>query len=234
MKRWLIVLTVFVAAAPGLVRAPAAALAWDRHHDGVRRSTVLGGRAFVGPVVPHPFFPHRFFGPVFPHAFVPFTFGVSPAVVYAAPPVVYTPPLSGYAAPSISSYPQLPPPATLAPPPPPMPSVVQYPTGRYELRGDGMTTPYVWVWIPNPPAGPPPSNAPPTAPPAGPPAPPVPPGPRSQIYCWTDDEGVTTWTDDWESLPERYRDQVKRRNQSNGTPSTRVRTGLLCLGPGKT
>jgi hypothetical protein len=26
--------------------------------------------------------------------------------------------------------------------------VVQYPHGRYELRGDGVREPYVWVWIP--------------------------------------------------------------------------------------
>lgn len=26
--------------------------------------------------------------------------------------------------------------------------VVQYPHGRYELRGDGMTVPWAWVWIP--------------------------------------------------------------------------------------
>jgi hypothetical protein len=28
------------------------------------------------------------------------------------------------------------------------PRIVQYPHGRYELRGDGMGIPYVWVWIP--------------------------------------------------------------------------------------
>ncbi|HEY7539682.1 MAG TPA: hypothetical protein VIF11_06040 [Methylomirabilota bacterium] len=35
------------------------------------------------------------------------------------------------------------------------PTVVQYATGRYELRGDGVSTPYRWVWIPNPPTAPP-------------------------------------------------------------------------------
>jgi hypothetical protein len=51
--------------------------------------------------------------------------------------------------------------------PPPAPvytptytNVVQYPHGRYELRGDGVYTAYQWVWIPNiavvPPAPPPP------------------------------------------------------------------------------
>jgi hypothetical protein len=36
--------------------------------------------------------------------------------------------------------------------------VMTYPEGRYELRGDGRTTPYYWVWIPagaTPPAPPP-------------------------------------------------------------------------------
>lgn len=39
--------------------------------------------------------------------------------------------------------------------PPPFPTVIQYPHGRYELRGDGVTTAYQWVWIPNPPLPPP-------------------------------------------------------------------------------
>ncbi len=42
----------------------------------------------------------------------------------------------------------------------PTPTVIQYPHGRYELRGDGVTTPYQWVWIPNPPPPPPPPPAP--------------------------------------------------------------------------
>jgi len=47
------------------------------------------------------------------------------------------------------------------PPPPPVPTVVHYPHGRYELRGDGLAMAYHWVWIPNPP---PPPPAPPAAP----------------------------------------------------------------------
>jgi hypothetical protein len=38
------------------------------------------------------------------------------------------------------------------------PTVVEYPHGRYELRGDGIRTAYQWVWIPKPP--PPPAAAP--------------------------------------------------------------------------
>lgn len=30
------------------------------------------------------------------------------------------------------------------------PRVVQYAHGRYELRGDGVSVPYAWIWIPNP------------------------------------------------------------------------------------
>ena len=48
------------------------------------------------------------------------------------------------------------------PPPPSHPTVVQYPHGRYELRGDGIHTAYQWVWIPN--APPPPPAAPPPPP----------------------------------------------------------------------
>jgi hypothetical protein len=54
----------------------------------------------------------------------------------------------------------------------PTATVVQYPTGRYELRGDGITAPYYWLWIPAPVvvAAPGPVVAPPL-----PPAPPPPP-----------------------------------------------------------
>jgi hypothetical protein len=43
--------------------------------------------------------------------------------------------------------------------------VVTYPEGRYELRGDGVATPYYWVWIPRgatPPSPPPPPRRPQT------------------------------------------------------------------------
>lgn len=55
--------------------------------------------------------------------------------------------------------------------------VVNYPTGQYQLRGDGITVPYYWAWVPAqtyiaapPPAGP----AAPDVPPAGSPPPPPP------------------------------------------------------------
>ena len=69
----------------------------------------------------------------------------APAVVVAPPPVYYAP------APAYSA-----PPAyvrqTYVAPAPAQP--IQYPHGRYELRGDGIATAYQWVWIPNPPSAP--------------------------------------------------------------------------------
>jgi hypothetical protein len=59
-----------------------------------------------------------------------------PAAYYHAPysaPVYYPPRAYAYVAPS-------------------PPTVVQYPHGRYELRGDGLSVPYRWVWIPGAPA----------------------------------------------------------------------------------
>ena len=111
-----------------------------------------------------------------------------PSLAYA-PPVTYGSPMGG---------------AVSLAPSPPMPSVIEYPTGRYELRGDGVTAPYRWVWIPNPP------SAPPTAPPpADAPKSPAPPtsGPArpTTVYRWTDAEGVLHLTDRRDSIPARYR-----------------------------
>ena len=125
-----------------------------------------------------------------------------PAPVYAAPPpMAYAPPPPAYAPP---------PPAYAPPAPPSAPRVVEFATGRYELRGDGVSSPYAWVWIPNPPAAPPPPP-PPSAPPAAAPDP----GPRRAVsqtaglYRWTDDRGVTTWTDSLEKVPVRYREHAR-------------------------
>jgi Domain of unknown function (DUF4124) len=92
---------------------------------------------------------------------------------------------------------------------PPIPSVVPFPNGRYVLRGDGLTSPYKWVWIPNPP------TAPPTAPPEASPAPSTPPpaepaaSHRAALYRWVDDEGVVHFTQGRDAVPERYRAQMK-------------------------
>ena len=79
------------------------------------------------------------------------------------------------------------------------PDVIEYPNGRYELRGDGGATPYRWVWIPNPPSGPPPAA-------------PPPPGAASEatLYRWTDEQGAVHWTDRWDAVPEAYRSQAKK------------------------
>lgn len=118
-----------------------------------------------------------------------------PSVGYN-PPVVYTQPVDR--------------PVPVAPaPPPPTPNVVQYETGRYELRGDGMTTPYTWVWIPNPPPPPPPSAPPIAALPGGPSVSDAPSARPGQLYRWTDDQGVVHLTDRLESVPRQYRARAK-------------------------
>lgn len=129
--------------------------------------------------------------------FVPFVGGTA---VVSAPSVVVPPPAV--------SYPEL---AVAAP----VPGVIEYPNGWYQLRGDGVTSPYVWVWIPKPP--PPPAEVPstPEPPPAPPPARPEPPATelRSRhdevAYRWTDERGVTNWTNRLDRVPPQYRDQAR-------------------------
>jgi len=75
--------------------------------------------------------------------------GVHATPVVVSQPVVYSTYPTVYAVPVYTVPPQ----AVVATP---APTVVQYPHGRYELRGDGVTTPYFWVWIPTPPPPPPP------------------------------------------------------------------------------
>jgi len=134
------------------------------------------------------------------------TYG-DPGAAYAVPPA--------YSVPVYGAVPDYAPPVntvSLAPPPPPMPSVVEYPNGRFELRGDGMTSPYNWVWIPNPPP-PPPAAAPPGGPMLSPPAPVLsndrpldrPSLSSRRIYRWTDDQGVINLTDRLDSVPAKYR-----------------------------
>jgi len=130
-------------------------------------------------------------------------------------PTAYAPPVA-YDSPVVYAQPvNAPVGISPVPPPPQAPSVIPYETGRYELRGDGMTTPYTWVWIPNPP--PPPPSGPPTA--AAPGAPPFsddapPGGHHSQLYRWTDEQGVMHLTDRLESVPRQYRAQAKQTPSS--------------------
>jgi hypothetical protein len=156
----------------------------------------------VPSVFPIPVDPWKSWGKRHVHHHHPFKHSfVAPGVVFGGGTLVYaaTP---VYPAPEQVVY--APAPATYAAAP--MPTVVEYATGRYELRGDGVTSAYQWVWIPRPPTGPPPEVAPEPAPQSAPPA-----RDRSigKIYRWTDDEGVTTFTDRLENVPERYRSRAQ-------------------------
>lgn len=118
--------------------------------------------------------------------------------VYAAAPVYTAPPVYiPVAVPFATS---------VVPAAPARPSVMEFPEGRYELRGDGVSTPYNWVWIPNPPAAPPASTSPPTAPSSGDRSPMR----RSQLYRWVDEQGVMHLTDNADTVPEEFRKQAKR------------------------
>src|SRR6266542_5233003 len=178
---------------------------------GVAGDRIVPHGFFTPPPPSHNFFPGKFFSPR-PIAVI------APPVVYVSPPgssespVYYDAPVE----PSVVYYPSAlytPPVAATvssAPSPPPMPNVVQYPTGRYELRGDGLTTPYTWVWIPNPP--PPPPTAPPEVGALSPPDPS--PARHSQVYRWTDEEGILHLTDRPEAVPEPFRTQAKQDHPS--------------------
>jgi hypothetical protein len=92
----------------------------------------------------------------------------------------------------------------------PTPTLIEHPGGWYQLRGDGVTTPYSWVWIPKPPLPPAPSTEPaPSAQGLGAPAAPADSRTRDRApaYHWTDG-GVTTWTNRLERVPKHFRDQA--------------------------
>jgi hypothetical protein len=113
----------------------------------------------------------------------------APVVVYSSP-TVYAP---------VISYPPPAPVATAAPAAPPMPTVVEYSTGRYELRGDGVTASYVWVWIPNPPDAPPPQAS------SESPARSASPRIAGPVYHWTEEDGTVVWTNRADKVPDRLR-----------------------------
>jgi hypothetical protein len=133
---------------------------------------------------PHQFTRHSFAGrPVQSNAFGPHHFdrrhfsfhrpftGFGGGVLYVAPPAYGYSAYSDaapfydqegpYSAPAVYGQPAMT--AAIAPAPPPPPSVIEYSTGRYELRGDGVTVPYTWQWIANVPPPPPPPAAAPAA-----------------------------------------------------------------------
>ena len=155
----------------------------SRHHFHHRG---LGSRL----VVVSPFFPFGYYSATSIYS--------APPVYYAPPPVVYPPPAAYGPAPAYAA----PPPPTSAPPLQqeiePLQREVVFPSGRYVLRGDGINTPYTWVWIPNPP----------TSPPGGTPS-----GSRNverSAYTWTDADGVTTWTDRLSKVPPEHRATARR------------------------
>jgi hypothetical protein len=212
-----VVLVAFVGAI-----APAAALAGSRGgSSGFRSHAVSSSRSgFVHrglpapqkSVFPQPVDPWRFWGVSARHhgfqhhAFSPF-FGVpgfagGTSVIVSAPPlaqVVEASPVI-YASPPMAASVALPAPATL-----PMPTLVDHANGWYQLRGDGATTPYRWVWIPKPPAEPASSASESNGSTKPAEAQSRDPGPA---YQWTDDKGVTTWTNKLERVPKRFRDQA--------------------------
>jgi hypothetical protein len=168
------------------------------HHKNSFVSSCCAGVIYGSPA----YYPPAVYAPPAYYYSPPVSYGVeyAPAPVYAASyqqPAVYTPPPMG----GTGSV-------TLAPV---SPSVVEYSHGRYELRGDGVTTPYTWVWVPNPPPAPPAAAPPPAvAPPAYvPPDSDAPrPSARARLYRWTDESGVAHWTNKADAVPEEYRKQA--------------------------
>ena len=235
MKRGLIALTVsLVLAGPALV--PAAATAGRAHgrtsgghvtagarpsglhHGGIHHVGGIhhfGGIHHVAPR-PHPGGPHHFTSRPFARRVLPFGVIAAP-VIYVPSPLLYGPPIS-YDSASYDPSAAYGPPASYgppmggtisvapSPPPPTTPNVIEYPTGRYELRGDGLTTPYAWIWIPNPPP-PPPTAPPPDGSGSDAPAP----SRHRQLYHWTDAEGVAHWTDIRDAVPAAYRERTDTR-----------------------
>jgi hypothetical protein len=133
------------------------------------------------------------------YSFVPSAAFYSPGIQYdvaePAPSVVTVSPVI-YASPTVYvSQPVVAQPAPVAAPAePPLARVVEHPTGRYELRGDGTTTPYEWVWIPHPPAAPPETASSPTRP-----------TDRTPAYRWTDEDGTIFLTNRLDRIPAPHR-----------------------------
>jgi hypothetical protein len=156
------------------------------------------------------FFPHHKPNWGFAGSYLPGVYGG--AVYYNDPPVVEDAPMYApapvYTPPPVYVQVVVPIASAAEPPAPARPSVVEYPGGRYELRGDGVGAPYNWVWIPNPPVVPPA----PTAPPAGlaPSSSDRPAVRRSELYRWDDEQGVVHLTDNAAAVPERFRQNAPR------------------------
>jgi len=96
------------------------------------------------------------------------------------------------------------------PAPPPPPAVIPYPSGRYELRG-----PSRWEWVPNSSSDL--SLTPAAATPSSKKGEPNPAGATFHgLFRWTDENGVTHWTQGLDAVPEQYRPKA-RRGAAEGT-----------------
>lgn len=184
------------------------------------------GRAFAAPfgsrptsVFPTVVDPWRFWGRQ-PRRHV-FARPLAPSViVFGGSTAIATATAGGYDDPGFAAASPGP---MFAPAAPPIASLVEYQTGWYQLRGDGVSSPYLWVWIPKPPPAPvafPEPPAPPQAPPAADaPREPLGSGPRiGDSFHWTDDEGVTTWTNRPEKIPGRFRDRASLPSAASTQP----------------
>ena len=80
-------------------------------------------------------------GIVAPYAYSPYPYYYQPYY----PPYLYAYPYPVYSPPVVVVEPA---PIYVAPPAPPVQREVVYPTGRYVLHGDGVYSPYQWIWIP--------------------------------------------------------------------------------------
>ena len=227
MRRLALILSVSLAMVATSVPTPARAFPM-RFGGGMRGHGFVGGHAFPRFFRPFPFIRRPFFRPRFFNQFavgVPFPIGFSgawspfygyPSPCYGYPGAygaydggTYDPPPTAFTIPATYAAPQ-PQPVAAAPPapPPPMPEVVEYSTGRYQLRDDGTGRAYTWVWIPNPPSAPPAESG--TADAGAPPARPS----SSRLFRWKDDEGVLHVTNLWEDVPPQYRQQAKHPQTS--------------------
>jgi len=176
----------------GRHRAPAIDGHRFNHHRGFRHH--LGG---LGVVIATPIVVYT--PPVFAAPITAYMPPYAPPVIYSAPPPVVSAPPVVYSAP----------PTLAGRPPAPLPRVVEHPHGRYELRGDGVSTPYTWVWIPNHPP-PPPPTPPPAATPNGAPTSGGALPAREHVYQWVDEQGVGNWTNRVDRVPRRYREQASQ------------------------
>jgi hypothetical protein len=226
MRRLALSLAVSLAILASGAPTPAGAFPM-RFGGGARGHVFVGGHTFPGFFKPFPFIRRPFFRQRFFNRFavaVPFPIGFSgawspfygyPSPCYGYPGAygaydggTYDPPPAAFTIPATYAAPRPQPVASVPPvPPPPMPEVVEYSTGRYQLRDDGTGNAYRWVWIPNPPAGPPAESGPPDT------SPPARPGP-SRLFRWKDDEGVLHVTNLWEDVPPQYRQQAKHPQTS--------------------